>query len=286
MREPSVTMVTNINETQRNPNQNQNQNQKQNRNNAFPRLTLVGIIVFLGLNLATMNGALDDYLLVAQTPAFITTSDENRENLPDSPFFGWQPETTGNDTDPRCSDLNFCTQEISDRVCPHNCLRSLDAFVNAPPRPGFLPDPNATEAENKQNAWNVEWIPDVTLLRNMLIAGKDQHGNRWPPLFDGQYCENSGNHQPLLDAIQAIRRPFSINSSKAKLAAMKMDHQPKVLCFIYTTHKAHHSRLRAIRETWAPECDGFLAFSTKDDPRIPAISIPHRGKEEYRNMVR
>jgi glycoprotein-N-acetylgalactosamine 3-beta-galactosyltransferase len=46
----------------------------------------------------------------------------------------------------------------------------------------------------------------------------------------------------------------------------------------------HATNIRAIRETWAPGCDGFLAFSTKSDPRIPAISLPHEGTEEYNNM--
>ena len=55
---------------------------------------------------------------------------------------------------------------------------------------------------------------------------------------------------------------------------------------VYTMEQKHHTNIRAIRETWGPGCDGFLAFSTRDDPRIPAISIPHQGKEEYGNMVR
>jgi len=47
---------------------------------------------------------------------------------------------------------------------------------------------------------------------------------------------------------------------------------------------SHPTNIRAIRETWGPGCDGFLAFSTASDPRLPAISIPHEGKEEYDNM--
>jgi glycoprotein-N-acetylgalactosamine 3-beta-galactosyltransferase len=53
---------------------------------------------------------------------------------------------------------------------------------------------------------------------------------------------------------------------------------------VYTVESSHPTRLRAIRETWAGGCDGFLAFSTVSDPRIPAISIPHDGREEYENM--
>ena len=40
-----------------------------------------------------------------------------------------------------------------------------------------------------------------------------------------------------------------------------------------------------MRETWAPGCDGFLAFSTHADPRIPAVKIePLEGEEAYGNM--
>jgi glycoprotein-N-acetylgalactosamine 3-beta-galactosyltransferase len=48
--------------------------------------------------------------------------------------------------------------------------------------------------------------------------------------------------------------------------------------------KSHATRIRAMRETWAAYCDGFLVFSTANDPRIPAISIPHDGPEDYHNM--
>ncbi len=59
---------------------------------------------------------------------------------------------------------------------------------------------------------------------------------------------------------------------------------PKVLCMIYTMKEQHATNIRAMRETWASYCDGFLAFSTANDPRLPAISLPHDGPEEYNNM--
>ena len=62
------------------------------------------------------------------------------------------------------------------------------------------------------------------------------------------------------------------------------DNEPKIMCLLYTMESAHAAQIRAIRETWASQCDGFLAFSTASDPRIPAISIPHDGEESYYNM--
>jgi hypothetical protein len=58
---------------------------------------------------------------------------------------------------------------------------------------------------------------------------------------------------------------------------------PKILCMVYTMEAKHATNIRGIRETWASHCDGFLAFSTASDPRIPAISLPHDGPEEYTN---
>jgi glycoprotein-N-acetylgalactosamine 3-beta-galactosyltransferase len=64
----------------------------------------------------------------------------------------------------------------------------------------------------------------------------------------------------------------------------RSERTPTIMCMVYTMEANHASNIRAMRETWAPYCDGFLAFSTADDPRIPAISLPHDGKEEYNNM--
>lgn len=56
------------------------------------------------------------------------------------------------------------------------------------------------------------------------------------------------------------------------------------MCMVYTMEEKHATNIRAIRETWASGCDGFLAFSTANDPRIPAISLKHEGEEMYSNM--
>ena len=42
--------------------------------------------------------------------------------------------------------------------------------------------------------------------------------------------------------------------------------QPTIFCFTYTStmESAHATKICAIRERWAPGCDGYLAFSTKN----------------------
>ena len=58
----------------------------------------------------------------------------------------------------------------------------------------------------------------------------------------------------------------------------------RIFCGIYTMEANHRTNTRATRDTWAKKCDGFIAFSTLDDPAIPAVNILHEGEEAYDNM--
>ena len=58
----------------------------------------------------------------------------------------------------------------------------------------------------------------------------------------------------------------------------------KIFCLVYTTEKGH-DRIPRIRETWGSKCDGFMVGSTKTDPSIDAVNIPHDGKEEYVSIL-
>jgi hypothetical protein len=53
----------------------------------------------------------------------------------------------------------------------------------------------------------------------------------------------------------------------------------KIFCLVYTIESGH-KKIPAIRETWGSKCDGFMVGSTKTDPSIGAVEIPHEGKEE------
>ena len=59
----------------------------------------------------------------------------------------------------------------------------------------------------------------------------------------------------------------------------------KIFCLVYTTEKGHN-RIPRIRETWGQKCDGFMVGSTKTDPAIDAVEIPHEGPEEYVSLLR
>ena len=216
----------------------------------------------------------------------------------DNPYEGWQPaiDWDKDSKDADCNSWRTCLSKTD--KCHAKCRDSLEDFGTAPPRPGFTPDPDLDDAENLINAQAVPWVPDVTVLRRMLAAGKDQDGNPWPPPLvtetDRELCEPIGNfggknddHMTLLNTVPIRGMPLLGNDewTDAAFASKKMGRQPKVMCLVYTMEANHHTNIRVIRETWGPGCDGFLAFSTKDDPRIPAISISHDGPEEYGNMV-
>ena len=142
------------------------------------------------------------------------------------------------------------------------------------------------------------WVPDVTVLRRMYLAGVDADGNAWPPALDQELCEDigpSGGRQdinkPLLEVVPIAAEPMDKKSgdaaglSNGKVPSLAFASSlPRILCMVYTMESAHANTVRAMRETWAGGCDGFLAFSTASDPRIPAMNIEHDGPEEYNNM--
>lgn len=122
------------------------------------------------------------------------------------------------------------------------------------------------------------WKPDETMLRRMFLAGKDNQGRPWPPPLGEDLCDS------WWGGIQKDSHKRAFQQIPLKIAHATRDDKPTIFCGIYTMEAAHSKTIRAMRETWAPRCDGWLAFSTKSDPRIPALNIEHQGKEEYTNM--
>lgn len=225
-------------------------------------------------------------------------ADKNNNSIyGENPYEGWQPaiQSISTETDDNCKSWRACFAK--DHNCHSRCREAIQDFGKVPPRPGFTADPDLDDEQNNEKAQQVPWVPDVTVLRRMLHAGKDNDGNTWPPPLvtptDRELCEPIGtfggqndDNKKLLDAVPIRGMPLLPQDwTEAAFASKKMKRQPKVLCMVYTMAENHHTNIRAIRETWGPGCDGFLAFSTRDDPRIPAISLAHDGPEEYNNMV-
>ncbi|CAJ1962312.1 unnamed protein product [Cylindrotheca closterium] len=173
-----------------------------------------------------------------------------------NPWYGWQPE-------PHAMDCSWEECKVNDHTCKY-CRDSWEEF--------YADVPNISSIDPGK-----DWIPDVTMLRRMYLDGYDANGNPWPPPLDDELCQLMGNtsSKELLDVVPITAPPMPRRSEPEG---------NRVLCMIYTMEKKHHTAIRVMRETWAPGCDGFLAFSTKSDPRIPAISVNHMGREKYGNM--
>ena len=58
----------------------------------------------------------------------------------------------------------------------------------------------------------------------------------------------------------------------------------RLLCTIYSVEPYHEPKISAMRETWAPKCDGFFVASNKTDPSYDAVNLLRRGPDSYDNM--
>jgi len=120
-----------------------------------------------------------------------------------------------------------------------------------------------------KNEWGAQgYTHDETALR------KD------PPIFipleKSVSCKDD-NHYKMLT--QKVRVDF--DGDKRAILAGKP--RAKIFCIVYTIEK-YHDKLEAIRETWAPKCDGFMIASTKTDLALGTVQIDHEGEEKYENI--
>ena len=86
-------------------------------------------------------------------------------------------------------------------------------------------------------------------------------------------CKRRDNNYRMLT--EKVRVDFKGD----KEAEHTREKRAKIFCLVYTIEKAH-SEIPRIRETWGQKCDGFMVASTKSDPSIDAVEIPHEGPEE------
>jgi glycoprotein-N-acetylgalactosamine 3-beta-galactosyltransferase len=232
-------------------------------------LIWVGVAVYFtqqSNNLERANASGGIHNTQQERPPVLSADDKKN---PNNPWDGWQPTPIADADKSTCSSWRRCFQDS--HRCPGLC-RDDDDMGEAP-------------------AVSDDWVPDVTMLRRMMLRGYDGNGDPWPPPLvtdsNKELCEpmnpfgqsNGDTNKDLLDAVPIRGSPLVSPTEH-----LQNGYAPRILCMVYTMEGAHANRIRAIRETWAGGCDGFLAFSTKSDPRIPAVSLPHDGPEEYNNM--
>ena len=133
----------------------------------------------------------------------------------EDPNEGWQPPIH---PDQECQSWSACF--VDNHNCTSKCRDSLLDYGSPPYRPGFTPDPDLNETENGQNAQNISWVPNVTILHKMLQKGVDNHGNPWPPPLvtdqDRELCGDIGDaesddNKMALDAVGVRALPLLEN---------------------------------------------------------------------------
>ncbi|KAL7549258.1 hypothetical protein ACHAWF_012522 [Thalassiosira exigua] len=208
-----------------------------------------------------------------------------REALEKNPYLGWQPPLVPS---PLGSSFSW-------RKCFKASPKSdgTDQPAGCREHPSELGDAPKIEKD---------WVPDVTMIRKMLVHGEDRDGNPFPPPLPEELCEDIGVsggkggdinkrcvHESMISSKGELKSTTVTISPSNHYEAKKGKNEievpaPKLMCLVYTMANAHANRIRTMRDTWAGGCDGFLAFSTESDPRLPAISLKHDGPEEYTNM--
>ena len=184
-----------------------------------------------------------------------------------NPFEGWQPQPPSDTVSPACRWRACLDPKFgSGADCTAFCREQPSSMEPTP--------------DQAQYPGDGSWIPDVEIVRRMFLAGIDANGNAFPPPLDDELCEPMGPRGQRKDINKEM-----VDAVDVTIATEHDVVRPtRILCMVYTMADAHPSRIRAMRETWMGRCDGFLAFSTESDPRIPAISLPHEGEEAYQNM--
>ena len=86
-----------------------------------------------------------------------------------------------------------------------------------------------------------------------------------------------------------IRGLYKIQQSLPSLSLLEKEKDksiksPRLLCMVYTHSNRHEEVLRAVAESYASQCDGFLAASNLTQPELGAWKVPHHGSELYDNM--
>jgi glycoprotein-N-acetylgalactosamine 3-beta-galactosyltransferase len=166
-------------------------------------------------------------------------------------------------------------------------------------------------ARDADGYWN--YVPDITYLRRKVLyeLGAKDPFLHFPlePEFWEEVCEVAPGHgvegwegYELLRLVQLngpdpVPETFnqSVTADFNETATARMTptvpttnnfssvSSPRILCAVYTYEGKHH-QLKAIVETWGWRCDGFFAASTKTDPDLGAVDLPHLGEEVYENM--
>lgn len=167
------------------------------------------------------------------------TSDAMEKN----PYLGWQPMFPSPDSSFSWRTCFSIRPTAPVSKLPQECREHPDIFGKAP-----KVDKN--------------WVPDVTMVRTMLMYGKDRGGHAFPPPLDKELCEDFGvmgdkeedtnkkclketNIKPTgpLNATTVTFDPsnhFGVDGTSGLVTV----NAPTLMCMVYTLADAHSSRIQ------------------------------------------
>lgn len=154
--------------------------------------------------------------------------------------------------------------------------------------PNLPPPPKIPEMTEKE----IEMLRvDLMISKPMTVdpefLQKEFRAGRVPDYKDGGGAVVTENNlcEPVDHADAQLLSRITVASSEGSSLNVDADGKDlRIFCGIYTMEANHETNVKATRNTWAKKCDGFIAFSTKEDATIPSVAIMHEGKEAYDNM--
>lgn len=93
-------------------------------------------------------------------------------------------------------------------------------------------------------------------------------------------CKQDGNYKMLSQKVVVDFLAHQVAEEVFKTGGRK---RIKIFCTVYTIKKYHH-KLKSLKETWLPKCDGYMIASDKTDKYLGTVNIAHEGTDTYNNI--
>ncbi|CAB9501441.1 acetylgalactosamine 3-beta-galactosyltransferase 1 [Seminavis robusta] len=171
-----------------------------------------------------------------------------------------------------CFQIDLSFTDTFDSVDSEPSLRGLQQ----PPKPH-------PHAGAKDSLGNYGYVHDPSIIRRAFETNSTLTRYTIAPHEYESVCAPRYEGPEGYFGYQALTQKLNVPIKPPSKAAQKL----RVFCGIYTHPGAKaKANLQAIRETWGPRCDGFMAASTETDADTGVVHIPHFGGFEgkYKNI--
>lgn len=141
-------------------------------------------------------------------------------------------------------------------------------------------NPNVQPSSGKPNSIRYDPSPK-RLVRSKVALDRTPTCKIQKPIDDISYAVAQKIRKGILEQEEQEQQKLLLFQ---KDSATSNASQPRILCLVYTHEGSHKTYLQAVVDTWAMQCDGFIAVSNVTDPHLGAITLNFPGAESYGNM--